>query len=320
MSDRDDDWVETVTRFAASLGLNPVRVRWRLRRLQSRWQSDEDSDNPRKEQPRFAHRICSQCRSLQDKDAKVCTSCGARLGPRSMEGARRLTAGRAPSISVVLGTLMVLAYFRLILAWPDADFGYVFGMDGRVLNVHGALNPILVEHGQWWRLVTAQFLHIGLLHLGFNLYALSIVGPHVEAMYGRGPALFIFLLTGIVANVVSGMFNVHGNAGASGALMGLIGMAAARGHLAGGHGHLVRNIMLQWFAFTMIFGFAIGADNWAHAGGFVAGGVVGFLTRPRWFRAGQGGTLSLVMGGMGALVTLLAMAIILYPPVALLLV
>lgn len=102
----------------------------------------------------------------------------------------------------------------------------MLSLDVGVLYRYGGHLPAAVAAGEWWRLFTAVFLHVGLWHLGFNLMALSQVGPPLEEIHGRGRLLVLFLLMGGFANLASGWMGISGiSAGASGAIMGLIGLA-----------------------------------------------------------------------------------------------
>src|SRR5204862_6216364 len=90
-------------------------------------------------------------------------------------------------------------------------------------------NPEIAK-GQWWRFVTPIFIHIGLLHLLFNSYALWSVGPQVEKLYGGGRFVILYVLTGVAG--VYGSYAYHPNtisAGASGAIFGLFGVLLAFG-------------------------------------------------------------------------------------------
>jgi rhomboid protease GluP len=92
-----------------------------------------------------------------------------------------------------------------ILAW-GADFG-----------------PYVAQ-GQWWRLFTACFLHFGIIHIAFNMYVLYQVGVTTEVIYGRAKYLLIYLLSGVLGNVVSLYVHpVSVGAGASGAIFGIYG-------------------------------------------------------------------------------------------------
>ena len=95
--------------------------------------------------------------------------------------------------------------------------------NGRVLTTFGMKVNDLVANGETWRLFSAMFLHIGVLHLLSNLYALYILGPMVEGYYGRARFLAIYLLGGLTGSVASYAFSDAASAGASGAIFALVG-------------------------------------------------------------------------------------------------
>jgi hypothetical protein len=97
--------------------------------------------------------------------------------------------------------------------------------------------------------------------------------------------LFLFVATGVLANLGSTLAGLDGvGIGASGGLMGLVGVAAGWGQRRGGAGHKVRNDMLKWAAYVVLFGFFIGADNRAHVAGLAAGFACGYALRPEAWR------------------------------------
>jgi len=145
-----------------------------------------------------------------------------------------------------------------------------------------------IDHGQWWRFVTPMFLHIGLLHLIFNSYALWIVGPQVEKLYGGARFVILYVLTGVAAVAASFHFRPDGESvGASGAIFGLIGGLAAFYYVARGVlgdvsrqqlGSLITVIMINLF-----IGFSAPIiDNTAHIGGLIGGAAVGWMLAPRF--------------------------------------
>lgn len=274
-----DAWIEKVVSVASALGMNPVRVRWKL----IRWQESRRRAQRRREQwfthVRYQHKTCPECGHVQDRDEKVCTACGAALTRRGGQVLQRigLTAPELISMSTLLALVMLGVYLRV---WLAAGGGLRSpGFD--VLRAFG---------GHWstgtteepWRLVTAIFLHAGLWHLGFNLLAIASIGPRIEALYGRLTMLMLFVVTGALANLGSDEMGLWGvGIGASGGVMGLIGAAAGYGQRQDtAAGRALRNAMLQWSAYTFVYGFWLHADNWAHLFGLVIGAVFGYAVRP----------------------------------------
>src|SRR6185295_338821 len=138
-----------------------------------------------------------------------------------------------------------------------------------------------IAQGQWWRFVTPIFIHIGLLHLIFNSYALWIVGPQVEKLYGGARFVILYVLTGIAG--VWGSYYYHPNiisAGASGAIFGLFGVLLVFGiryrdsippafKRAVGVGVLPVIILNIGIGLSIPF-----VDNAAHIGGLLAGAAL----------------------------------------------
>jgi rhomboid protease GluP len=114
-----------------------------------------------------------------------------------------------------------------VLMWLTGGMGAT-SADPVVLVGFGAKVNSLIDQGQYWRLVTSIFLHIGFLHLFFNNYALWIVGQEIERLYGSSRFVVIYLVTGLAGSVASYLYNPKAtSAGASGAIYGLFGALAA---------------------------------------------------------------------------------------------
>lgn len=311
----DKDWVETVLAWAARLGLPTVRLRWRLLRWQKAWQDFRGRTQRQVTHAGYAHKVCPECGQVQDRHERRCVKCGAPLGARLWQvvGRLGLVVPAAISVSTLLGMLIAVAYLRLMLSRPGGGY---FSVDGDELIYLGAYYLPALRAGELWRHGTAVFLHIGLLHLGFNLVALAQVGPAIESTFGRARMVFLFMLTGIAGFAACQVVGMRAlSAGASGAIMGLCGAAAGWGQRDGtGLGKTVRNQMLKWAAYTMIFGAVIGANNVAHAAGFIAGAVLGYVMPARWLRRGQvrGSDVAIGLLGIGALA--LAFLLVLRPP------
>ena len=150
----------------------------------------------------------------------------------------------------------------------------------------GANVPGLVKAGEWWRLVSSVFLHVGPLHLLFNLYALYLFGSFVERLAGRWEMFVVFMVAGICGSAASTWLgNPPLSAGASGAIFGLIGAATVIAITFPAIPKHVRKVYIFNFIFIAVLQLLYGffephIDNFAHAGGLAGGAVVGLLLRP----------------------------------------
>jgi len=139
--------------------------------------------------------------------------------------------------------------------------------------------------GQWWRLLSSCFLHFGIIHLALNMYALFFVGMLLEPILGRMKFLTAYLLSGILAGLVSLWWNDYGiSAGASGAIFGLYGVFLAvlsTNHLERSmRKGLLMNIGL-FVVYNLVYSsFQPAIDNAAHLGGLLAGIISGYLYLP----------------------------------------
>jgi rhomboid protease GluP len=145
----------------------------------------------------------------------------------------------------------------------------------------GVKSNVLIDQGEIWRMLTPVFLHIGPLHIFFNSYAIWIVGPQVEKLYGGARFTIIYLLTGIAG--VAGSYWYHPetiSAGASGAIFGLFGALLV-------FGFKYRSIIPPMFqravgkgvfpviAINLFLGYMIpNIDNSAHVSGLIAGAIL----------------------------------------------
>jgi len=158
----------------------------------------------------------------------------------------------------------------------------------QTLILFGAKVNSLIAQGEYWRLLTSVFLHIGALHLLFNSIALLSFGRLAETIYGHGRFLAIYLVAGVSGSVLSAILNPRGiSAGASGAIFGLAGALAIffavnrnKGPMTG-QGQLGSIVAL--LAINAVFGVLNPMiDNWAHAGGLLAGAALAAWLTPRF--------------------------------------
>ena len=157
------------------------------------------------------------------------------------------------------------------------------------LFLRGALVPqLIVGEGQFYRLLTAMFLHGSLGHIFFNMYALYVIGGQVEPIFGRVRFLLIYLLGGLTGSVISlalggiDSFSV----GASGAVFAIF--AAEAVHLyqhRGVYAHVRARLrhMGILIAINLVIGFLPGSriDNWGHIGGMLGGALLAWRIAPR---------------------------------------
>jgi rhomboid protease GluP len=231
-------------------------------------------------------RTCPHCGALITPQLARCRQCGTYLHGTWLEGMlveRLLPAGlRASPGTGLLVLLISLAFiFQTLVAGPQQ----VFSFSSYSLHLLGANFAPRILMGEGWRFVTAMFSHGGLLHVAFNLYALTIVGPVVEEVFDRKKMWFLALVAGVGSMVVSfgwGVFVMgrlfHASVGASGAVAGLIGAAWMGGRRLGPGAAPMVTLMKRWTIYMAIFGLVIsGIDNAAHAGGWVLGAVLGHV-------------------------------------------
>lgn len=159
--------------------------------------------------------------------------------------------------------------------------------DPRVLIRFGAkVNP-LIASGEFWRLLTPIFIHVGFAHLAFNSYALYVVGPQVERSFGTFRFLLLYLLSGVYGVLFSFAFNPHISAGASGAIFGLIGAQAvffySYSDVCGSEGRRRLYVSLSAIVLILLLTFlSSDVDIWGHLGGLLAGAALGGGMMPRY--------------------------------------
>lgn len=196
--------------------------------------------------------------------------------PAPPPAALRLPTYRPRVTYGLMGILIVIFVIETLAGGSESP---------RVLINLGANVGPLVTGGEYWRLFTANFLHIGLMHIAFNLYALYIVGTEVEMFYGPWRFLAIYLLSAVCGAIASYAFTYGLSAGASTAIFGLIGTLFAfftRNRAVFGEMSRTRltNLIIV-IVINVFYGLSVPAiDNWGHIGGFIGGFVLGWLLCP----------------------------------------
>ena len=180
---------------------------------------------------------------------------------------------RKSKMTFILLSIMLLYFVFLTLNGGSTDT--------RVLIKYGAFfPPFIVEFGQYYRFVTAIFIHIGPLHILFNGYALYAFGPQIERLMGPKKYLFFFLLTGIGGNLATFFFNfVSVSAGASGSLFGILGAFL---YLIHRHKDIVtpegRRSILKLLGINLLLTFTVPSiSTTAHVGGLLMGYLISYV-------------------------------------------
>ncbi|HWH30943.1 MAG TPA: rhomboid family intramembrane serine protease [Mycobacteriales bacterium] len=195
---------------------------------------------------------------------------GSVRAPRTAFGGRITDDTSRVSITLVV---LNVAIFVVGLAVGEQalrrDYGNVAGP--ALLTPGGPL--VGVAMGEYYRLVTAAFLHAGLLHLGLNMMALAVLGPPLESALGRGRFLALYLLSALGGSVTAFLLapaNTLG-VGASGAIFGLFGAYYVVVRRLGGETGAIVGLL----AVNLVVTFAVPFIDWrAHLGGLVVGTVV----------------------------------------------
>jgi membrane associated rhomboid family serine protease len=172
------------------------------------------------------------------------------------------------AVTAIISLVVLLSDDRTLESWLLLDKGEVFA------------------HNEYWRLLTVALVHGSLIHLGFNMYALWIIGPIVESLYGSGRFLAIYLICIAAGSAASYATSGTPAVGASGGVFGLFGalLVADRVHKPALTRN-ARNLTMQigmLIGINLFIGFSVeGIDNAAHIGGLLAGAVLGFLLVPQ---------------------------------------
>lgn len=180
----------------------------------------------------------------------------------------------------------------------------------QILRWGANFGPYTLDH-QWWRLLTCMFLHIGIIHLLLNMWALLNVGPLAEAVYGRLSFLLMYFVCGLAGSLASLLWNpTVTSAGASGAIFGIIGALIATLYFDKVRipRHVSRPILTSLVASAisvLAYGyFKPGIDNGAHIGGLVSGLILGTVIGHHLERTEQARRFQRIVFAISAMVLL----------------
>jgi len=149
-----------------------------------------------------------------------------------------------------------------------------FSINIEVLARFGQWN-YAVLHGWWWQLFTAMFVHVSILHIGFNMYFLVVMGSQLESILGGRRLIGVYLLSGLAGNLLSLVLLPPNtiSAGASGALFGIVGTLIVISGMVGGN---MQAALLNAAFLFLINSIFPGVNAFAHLGGLLTGMAIGY--------------------------------------------
>ncbi len=282
------------------LGTNRTRLRWRLQQLRDKATRQQRSLANRSQSLTYEHQLCPSCGHPEAKGDKVCSRCGAKLHGVAVSRARRAAKSIMPEgvpvVTMVYIAACVALYYVTVKAtqnYYQGDWEGGFRPDDLQLKRFGANYRELIQRGgEWWRLVTANFLHASISHIAMNAYGLWVAGSVIEERFGAARTAFVLLATGVAGAALSYKYGGGFSLGASTAGFGQMGFIV--GHALRFRGRATADLrarFVPWLLYGIIFTFASNKiDVYGHLGGVGAGFVLGALLAdkqhgrraPRW--------------------------------------
>lgn len=186
--------------------------------------------------------------------------------------AEKIFSYKQPIVTYIIMAICIILFILMELSGGSTN--------SQILLKYGANLDILVKNGEYYRLFTCIFLHIGIMHLICNMYSLYVIGREVESLFGKVKYIIIFILSGIFGSIMSIAFTHNTiSAGASGAIFGLLGALLYFGiNYRTYLGEAIKRTIIPIIVVNLIIGFfAEGIDLAAHIGGLVGGVLVAMM-------------------------------------------
>ena len=230
--------------------------------------------------------LCPNCRKLISSDEPKCPYCNISR-PGSWRTNNFLTTGLLNTdklirmiIYVNVGMYVISLLFSPLLTSFSPNPLTFLSPDNynlKLLGATGIYRAGRLDH--WLTLLSANYLHGGILHILFNMYAFKQLAPLVTREFGISRMFIIYTVSGITGFWISNFFRVYLTIGASASICGLIGAMLFYGKSRGGvYGQAIYRQLGGWVIFLLLFGFLIpGINNWGHGGGIIAGILFGFI-------------------------------------------
>ncbi|MEW6673894.1 MAG: rhomboid family intramembrane serine protease [Thermodesulfobacteriota bacterium] len=230
--------------------------------------------------------LCPNCRKLISADESRCPYCGISFpGSRWRNNFLTRILGRT---DVMIRTIIFInaGMYLLTVLFNSAPPGVsmnpltYLSPDNTSLMLLGATGTFPIDKlHRWWTILSANYLHGGILHILFNMFAFWQLSPLVAREYGNYRTFIIYTLGGASGFIVSYLAGVTFTIGASAAICSLIGAILYYGKSRGGvYGQIIYKQVGAWALSIFIFGFLVrGINNWGHGGGMLAGMLLGVL-------------------------------------------
>ncbi|UCF93659.1 MAG: rhomboid family intramembrane serine protease [Desulfobacterales bacterium] len=230
--------------------------------------------------------LCPNCRKLVSFDEARCPYCGiSRPGAWWKNNLWTRGFNNSDQLIRTIIYVNVAMYAISLLLYPQSSTLslnplFFLSPGDTSLLVLGATGTIPIDRfHRWWTIVSASYLHGGILHILFNMAAFRQLAALVIREYGVYRMFLLYTLGGIVGFLISYLANVRITIGASAAVCGLVGASLYYGKSRGGiYGRAIYKQISGWVMFLFIFGLLVpGINNWGHGGGILAGAAFGFL-------------------------------------------
>ncbi|MEQ1907436.1 MAG: rhomboid family intramembrane serine protease [Vicinamibacterales bacterium] len=241
--------------------------------------------------------VCASCGSLVGVNDDKCYSCGrANPGMWGFAPVIRRLGSDLGFVPMVITATTVLYALTLLVSGAGALrptgnlLGFLSPTNDALLAFGASGGGPLFILGAWWSVLSATWLHGGLLHIFFNMYVLRGAGTSTVDIIGPGRTVIVYVVAGACGFLLSSvayqyfppvpfLMGARMTVGASGAIFGLVGALVHYGHKSGSR--MIYSQASQWALMMFLFGlFMPGTDNYAHAGGFIGGYLTSAFMNP----------------------------------------